>query len=624
MIENTMTDNPELKMPPGIKFYLIKRIETHKVIALSETRLMPHEQKYLEFHNVAGVILFERNIRSLSQLSDLLGGIRETLPLESPPPLIMVDHEGDAVSVLRRLIGTPPAPGAIAAAGDPSLARQVACETGREMKKLGINVVLAPVADCLLNPASPITGLRCFGSDPERVAEYVAESVRGYKEAGLISCAKHFPGHGSTPEDSHETLPVVNKSREDLARADLAPFIAAIRAGVEMVMISHVAFPLGENIERPASFDRRIINGMLRDECGFGGVVITDALDMAASRDYRQDRFGGLVGGMERPLFAGSDLLLYSEPVPVELEIEDENGRVTSLKVMEMIIHTLDRIIDQDRAEQKVREAAAENEALQSLLGILDRSEQRILSLREQLREEGLAAETVDREPAVETPDRAPAADKVIRLEDYASTPSIYQTVAEDSIVLDGDTEGFVPVHDGLECLVMPVAFLSGLSLSPQNLSEFTAGLRRAFPSWGRTDLIVDFAEDADGRMQPVSSRDLKYGPRQDREEGSGSESFPPAQQSSFTVPADMILLPVFSSRGFRPEEFMARFEEFLRLYQPSLMIITGYPVTTGLPESLGRLYTFGASPQNAAATARVLAGNLAPQTELPPIFGRG
>jgi beta-glucosidase-like glycosyl hydrolase len=609
-----MNENPESTIPPGIKFYLVKRMETHKVIALTETRLQPHEQKYLEFHNVAGVILFERNIGSLSQLGDLLGAIRDKLPPESPPPLVMVDHEGDAVSVLRRLIGTPPAPGAIAAAGEPALARQVARETGREMKKLGINVVLAPVADCLLNPASPITGLRCFGSDPERVAEYVAESVAGFKEAGLISCAKHFPGHGSTPEDSHETLPVVTKSREDLARADLVPFIAAIKAGVEMVMISHVAFPLGENIERPASFDRRIISGLLRDECGFDGVVITDALDMAASRDYRQDQIGGLVGGLERPLFAGSDLLLYSQPVPSELKFENEEGETESLKVMEMIIHTLDRIIDQDRVEQKVRQAADENETLRSLLGILDRSERRILSLRDGLREDG---------PAEDSSGRAPAGGNVVRLEDYASTPPVYQTVADGCIVLAGDPEGFVPVAGGTDCLVMPVAYLSGLSLSPQNLNEFTAGLRRAFPSWGRTDLVVDFAEDVEGRMQPVSSRDLKNRPRQGREqEEDALESFPQEQQS-FSLPAGMILLSVFSTRGCPPEDFMARFEEFLRLHQPPLMIITGYPVATGLPESLGRLCTFGASPQNAAAAARVLSGNLVPQAGLPPIFGR-
>ena len=607
-----MTDHPEFKLPPGIKFYLVKRIETHKIIALSETRLLPHEEKYLEFHKVAGVILFERNIGSLSQLGDLIGRIRDKLLPESPPPLVMADHEGDAVSVLRRLVGAPPAPGAIAAAGDPELARQVALETGREMKKLGVNVVLAPVADCLLNPSSPITGLRCFGRDPERVAQYVAASVRGYQEAGILACAKHFPGHGSTPEDSHETLPVVGKSREDLARADLLPFLSAIRAGVEMVMISHVAFPLGEDIEKPASFDRRVIGGLLRDECGFGGVVITDALDMAASRDYRQDHIGGLLGGLERPLLAGSDLLLYSEPVPAKMPLEDKDAQVEALKVMEMIIHTLDRIIDRDRVEQKVREAAGENEALGSLLGILDRSEQRILNLRERLRPDG---------SAVKTPKRAPAASKVIRLEDYAATPPIYQTVAESGIVLAGDPEGFIPVPAGLNCLVVPVAYPSGLRLSSQNLSEFTAALRRTFPAWERTDLLVDFAEDSEGRMQPMSSRDLKFGARRDEAERAAESDSTTRSPGSFFAPAGQVLLPVFSSRGRPPDDFLARFAAFLKLHQPPLVIITGYPVAAGLPGSMGRLYTFGASPQNAMAAVRVLSGDLKPRTELPAAF---
>jgi beta-glucosidase-like glycosyl hydrolase len=605
-------NHSEFKLPPGIKFYLVKRIETHKVIALTETRLLPHEEKYLEFHDVAGVILFERNIGSLSQLGDLLGGVRDRLSPDRPPPFIMADHEGDAVSVLRRLIGAPPAPGAIAASGDPELARQVAFETGREMKKLGVNVVLAPVADCLFNPFSPITGLRCFGRDPQRVADYVAASVRGYQEAGLISCAKHFPGHGSTPEDSHETLPVVGKSREDLARADLLPFISAIQAGVEMVMISHVAFPLGEDSGRPASFDRRIVSGLLRDECGFGGVVITDALDMAASRDYRQDQIGGLVSGMERPLLAGSDLLLYSEPVPSEIHFEDENGRVKTIKVMEMIIHTLDRIIDRDRVEQKIREAAGENEALASLLGILDRSEQRIGSLRERLR-------TAESEAAA--PKRPPASEKVIRLEDYAATPPIYQTVAEGGLVLAGDPEGFIPVPTGTSCLLMPIAYPSGSRLSTQNLSEFAAGLRRVFPAWERTDLSIDFAEDEEGRMQPVSSRDFKFGVRHDGADAPNGLAAAPRSPRSFVAPAGLVPLPVFSSRGLPPDDFMFRFAAFLEIHQPPLVIITGYPVAAGLPGSLGRLYTFGASPQNAIAAARVLSGELEPRTELPAAF---
>jgi beta-N-acetylhexosaminidase len=146
-------------------------------------RLLPHEKKYLEFHNVAGVILFSRNIESLSQIGDLIGAVSEQLGVEGPAPLIMADHEGDFVAELRQIIGAPPSALAIAATGDLDLAAEVAYETGMAMRKLGVNTVLAPVADCYFDPASAITGLRTFGADPERVAEFVEQTIAVFPRA---------------------------------------------------------------------------------------------------------------------------------------------------------------------------------------------------------------------------------------------------------------------------------------------------------------------------------------------------------------------------------------------------------------------------------------------------------
>ncbi len=604
-----MTENTEFTLPPGVKFHLVKQIEAHKVIALNETRLLPHEEKYLEFHDVSGVILFERNVESLSQFGELVGGVTELLLKDDLPPLIMVDHEGDAVSVLRRLIGTPPSSLAVAMTEDPGLAKEVARETGREMRKLGVNIVLAPVADCIVDPTSPITGLRAFGGDPERVAEFVHATVLGFKEAGIVCCAKHFPGHGSTSEDSHETLPVVRKTREELARTDLVPFLAAIQAGVEMMMISHVAFPLGENLEVPASFDQRVIKGMLRDEFGFNGVVVTDALDMAASMEYRQGRFGGLAGGTERPLLAGADLLLYSQPIPAEMQLEEGGEQIMSLKVMEMIIHTLDRIIDRERIERKVEEAAAENETLRSLHSILGGSEKRILNLRGLIKEEAPAAE----------PSKEPSTEKIIRLEDYASTPLIYQTIAEKSLILANNPAQFVPVSEDTSCLLMPVTYPSGLSLKPQNLTEFLSGLRRHFPKWERTDLMLDFSADAEGRMQPVSAHRQQMDEHRGKAGQEGSDEGTAQEKGSgFIVPEDLALLPVFSSRGRPPEDWLARFEDFLLVHRPPLVIVTGWPAAQELPGSIGCLLTFGASLQVAYVTARVLAGEIQPLRKIP------
>jgi beta-glucosidase-like glycosyl hydrolase len=600
-----MNDN-EIVISPAVKFHLVKRIESHKIIALNDTRLLPHEEKYLEFHNVAGLILFERNVQSITQLADLIGSVRERLETDGLTALVVADHEGDTVSVLRRLIGAPPSPWAIATAGNLALAREVAGATGVEMKKLGVNVVLAPVADCVMNASSPVTGMRTFGREPERVAEFVRHTILGYKDAGILSCAKHFPGHGSTPDDSHEVLPVVRKSREELAASDLIPFVAAVRDGVDMVMVSHVAFPLDGDEELPASFDHRVINGMLRDELGFDGAVITDALDMGASTIYRRGRFGGIAGGTERPLLAGAALLLYSEPIPSEMQMEEGGERVMSLKVMEMIIHTLEKIIDRDRIEKKVAEEAAENETLQSLINILDASDRRILQLRNKLAEEP---------PALER-----AKENVIDLGEYASPPVIYKEVAEKSIVLAGDPAGFVPVSAETSCLLLPVAHMSGLRLRPQNLAEFINVLRKHFASWEKADLIVDFMPDAEGRMQPVTARALRMrSPREDWATQSTEEAAEVLKED-FTVPVGMTLLPVLSSRGVPPEDWLARFEEFLNLHHVPFIIVTGWPLAQELPQSVGRLYTFGASPQAASAAAAVLSGALKPLRSMPSV----
>jgi beta-glucosidase-like glycosyl hydrolase len=596
----------EFALSPAVKFHLVKRIESHKIIALNETQLLPHEEKYLEFHNVSGLILFERNVESITQLSDLIASVSEKLNTDGLPALIVTDHEGDTVSVLRRLIGAPPSPWAIATAGDLDLAREVACATGKEMRKLGVNVVLAPVADCALDAASPVTGLRTFGRDPERVAQFVRNTILGYRDAGIICCAKHFPGHGSTPEDSHEVLPVVRKTREELAGCDLVPFVAAIHDEVEMVMVSHVAFPLGGEEEIPASFDRRIINGMLRDELSYCGVVVTDALDMGASTAYRRGRFGGIAGGTERPLLAGADLLLYSSPIPTEMQMEEGGERVMSLKVMEMIIHTLEKIIDRDRIEKKVAEEASKNEALRALINIIDASDQRVLKLRKQLVEE--------------PPPAGSSEENVIRLDEYASPPTIYKEVAEKSIVLASDPAGFVPISDNTSCLLLPVTHMSGLSLRPQNLAEFINVLRKHFSSWEKADLMVDFAPDIDGRMQPITARALRMKAQREGLGAQAQEETAEAITEDFMVPEGMTLLPVLSSRGVPLEEWLANFEEFLLLHQVPFMIVTGWPITQELPQSIGRLFTFGASPQVASAAAGVLAGSVEPLKSAPSV----
>src|SRR5208283_1144494 len=144
----------------------------------------------------------------------------------------------------------------------------------------GINLPLIPVMDVNQEPDNPIICTRAFSDDTETVSWFGSEYIRALEQAGLMSCAKHFPGHGDTVVDSHIALPVIKKTREDLKGIDLVPFIKAIKAGVSSIMVGHLAVPSLDDV--PASLSRKIMYGLLREELGFNGLILTDALDMHA------------------------------------------------------------------------------------------------------------------------------------------------------------------------------------------------------------------------------------------------------------------------------------------------------------------------------------------------------
>jgi beta-N-acetylhexosaminidase len=585
-----MTDNQDAALTPDIKFQLVRKIECHKVIGLAGCELLEHEAKYLEFHRLSGVIVFERNLESLTQFAELIESVEDKLTIDGVAPLVMADHEGDFVSELRRLIGTPPSAMAIAATDDTSFAEEVAFETGQAMMKLGVNVVLAPVADLFHNAASPVTGLRTFGSDPERVAEFVSATIRGFRKAGVLTCIKHFPGHGATGDDSHVTLPEVHRSLDDLRGTELVPFARAIADGADMVMTAHVAFSMGvESDERaPASFDSRLIGGLLREELGFEGAVITDALEMEGAREHTRAKYAGLAGGSERVLLAGADLLLYSSPVPERIITTGDSEPMIAVEVMQTIIETLHKVVHPGRINRKLEEAARQHEGIRNLLNILNHSEARIARLRQRV--------TVNQAPPVPKEER-----NVIQLQDYASVPSIYKTVAERSLILLRDPEPFIPVQKDAEWVLLPIEYEQSASLKRQDLLAFTGGLRRNFPWWRSTRSAVGFEADASGMLQPVFA--------------------PPAPSSDFRepqvditkasdrLPENTSVLPVLSVRGTPPEEFLVQLTEFTEQRQVPFVIVTGWPVVDWIPESVGVLLTFGASQQVAAAVAAVLAG---------------
>ncbi|HEY6052770.1 MAG TPA: glycoside hydrolase family 3 N-terminal domain-containing protein, partial [Gaiellaceae bacterium] len=210
---------------------------------------------------LGGVCLFAGNVRDEAQVAALTAALRA----ERPEVLVAVDEEGGDVTRLEWERGSSyPGNLALGAVDDVGLTERVAAAIASDLARAGISVNLAPVADVNSNPRNPVIGVRSFGPDPELVARHVAAFVGGTQSVGVAACAKHFPGHGDTAQDSHLELPV--------ARPRLEPFRAAIAAGVRCVMTGHLLVP--ELDDRPATLSRRIVGDLLRGELGFDGLVV--------------------------------------------------------------------------------------------------------------------------------------------------------------------------------------------------------------------------------------------------------------------------------------------------------------------------------------------------------------
>ncbi len=265
----------------------------------------PHILQWLAEGRLGGVILFARNVASPTQLAELTQACHEAAP---HPILIAIDQEGGIVARLREGFTEAPSAMALGAAGDEALAEQVAGVLGAEMRAVGINWNLAPVLD-LAHPSNvhnPSVGVRAFGEDPAHVAQLGTAQVRGFQGAGVAATAKHFPGKVQSPVDPHVDLPVVESPLAEMRTIDLVPFRAAIQVGIASVMIAHVQFRALDEAH-PSTLSRAVITGLLREELGFGGVIVTDCMEMGAiTRRYSPAQSAVLAAQ------AGADVILFS------------------------------------------------------------------------------------------------------------------------------------------------------------------------------------------------------------------------------------------------------------------------------------------------------------------------
>lgn len=282
-------------------------IGQHFIIGVSGHALTADEKKFIVQSNIGGICLFGRNVADPKQVRDLCAEIQSLRhqQVDKVPLFIGIDMEGGRVHRLKPPFTAWPPLRKLGDLDAPTVSFHFANDMGKEMRAVGINLDFAPCVDVFTNPANTVIGDRSISSDPEIVARHASALVRGYKKADILTCAKHFPGHGNTVIDSHEDLPIEHADFDKLEACELIPFRKAFKSRVDMVMTSHIKFPLIDP-NWPVTLSEIFIKQIIRDEFRFRGLVITDDLGMKAMTKHY-----GIEEVPVRALKAGVDLLLY-------------------------------------------------------------------------------------------------------------------------------------------------------------------------------------------------------------------------------------------------------------------------------------------------------------------------
>lgn len=299
--------------------------------------------------DLAGVVYFGQNV------TDDLAALSAQIHATNPHALIGIDEEGGSVTRLEVATGsTLPGPAQLGALDDVAASQATGAELARRARTVGVDIVLGPVADVNTDPRNPVIGVRSFGADAGLVSRHVAAVVRGVEHGGVAACVKHFPGHGDTHLDSHLALPVITLDPHEIEDVHLEPFRAAIAAGVDTIMTAHIVVPAWG--EQPSTLNPAVL-GRLR-EMGFEGVIITDALDMAAIRESV-----GIGGGAVQALAAGADLLCVGNPTNPGDGTASDQDEQDFLSAREAVVAALrDGLLPRERVEQardRVRALAA-------------------------------------------------------------------------------------------------------------------------------------------------------------------------------------------------------------------------------------------------------------------------
>lgn len=329
------------------------------------TEMNEQVAKVLQEHDFGGVILFADNVKTTEQSLNLVKSIQtehSNGKTGAVPLLIGIDQEG---GIVYRLGSGSALPGnmAVGATGNPEYAKRAGAIISRELSALGINTNFAPAVDVNNNPNNPVIGLRSFGDDPYKVADFAVAMIEGINTSNVITSAKHFPGHGDTATDSHSGLPVVDKSYEEIKQMELVPFQAAMDTGTDMFMVAHIAYPQIDPTMKngsyiPATVSKKFLTDIVRGDMGYDGVLITDAMNMKGLADM----YGQSEACIES-IKAGMDILL----MPCLLD------RASSVNNLDQIIADILAAVESGEIPQaRIDEAVTRILTLKEKRGVLD------------------------------------------------------------------------------------------------------------------------------------------------------------------------------------------------------------------------------------------------------------
>jgi beta-N-acetylhexosaminidase len=295
---------------------IVRRVGQRSMVGFEGHTASAEVKALIREFGVGHVVLFARNVAGPEQVAELVRELQSTArdAGHDLPLLVAVDQEGGRVARLKEPWTVWPPLRAIGRTGSGEIAREVGAALAAELSACGIRYDFAPCVDVDTNPRNPVIGDRSFGGDPDLVGRLGAAMIRGLQGGGVAACAKHFPGHGDTDVDSHLDLPSIEHSRARLEDVELRPFRAAIEAGVATVMVSHLLVREMDDAV-PATLSRKLVKGLLREEMGYSGPVVTDDLEMKALAKHWTPAQMAVMAAM-----AGCDLLAICRSHDAQVE----------------------------------------------------------------------------------------------------------------------------------------------------------------------------------------------------------------------------------------------------------------------------------------------------------------